>query len=212
MAHNLKKFQTENDYTAATLNYPAVSWIVSGDTIHFDKTAPVAPMVGDIRVTYNIADTSEEVKLYNGGGGSGSGSESEGGQSESGSGSGFAPTQMWVDGVEETVVGTWRFDTTGLHVVEFKLDGTEIPNAAFYQMGTITKVEIGNNITVIGESSFSYPLILINITVLATTPPALGGAAFDGSSCPIYVPSASVNTYKAASGWNTYASRITAIV
>lgn len=41
MAFNLKKFQTEADYQAAELNYPAVSWIVSGDTFHYDKTEPV---------------------------------------------------------------------------------------------------------------------------------------------------------------------------
>ena len=38
--NNLKKFATEADYSAATLNYPAVSWVVSGDTVYFDKTAP----------------------------------------------------------------------------------------------------------------------------------------------------------------------------
>lgn len=41
MAFNLKKFQTEADYSASTLNYPAVSWIVSGDTVVYDKTEPV---------------------------------------------------------------------------------------------------------------------------------------------------------------------------
>ncbi len=35
--NNLRKFATEADYSAATLNYPAVSWVVSGDTVHFDK-------------------------------------------------------------------------------------------------------------------------------------------------------------------------------
>lgn len=44
--NNLKKFETEADYSAATLNYPAVSWVVSGDTVHFDKSAP-APTVND---------------------------------------------------------------------------------------------------------------------------------------------------------------------
>ena len=43
MANNLKKFQTDAEYSAATLNYPAVSWVVSGDTVHFDKTAPTPP-------------------------------------------------------------------------------------------------------------------------------------------------------------------------
>lgn len=44
--NNLKKFSTEAEYSAATLNYPAVSWVVSGDTVHFDKTAPT-PTVND---------------------------------------------------------------------------------------------------------------------------------------------------------------------
>jgi hypothetical protein len=35
---------------------------------------------------------------------------------------------------------------------------------------------------------------------------------FDSTNnCPIYVPSGSVNTYKAADGWSNYASRIKAI-
>jgi hypothetical protein len=41
--NNLKRFTTEADYSAATLNYPAVSWVTSGDTVHFDKTSPVVP-------------------------------------------------------------------------------------------------------------------------------------------------------------------------
>jgi len=31
------------------------------------------------------------------------------------------------------------------------------------------------------------------------------------NNCPIYVPSASVNAYKTATNWSTYASRIQAI-
>lgn len=38
---NLRKFNTEEDYNAAELNYPAVSWIVSGDTVVYDKSEPV---------------------------------------------------------------------------------------------------------------------------------------------------------------------------
>ena len=34
---NLRCFNTEADYSAATLNYPAVSYVVSGDTVHYDK-------------------------------------------------------------------------------------------------------------------------------------------------------------------------------
>lgn len=39
--NNLKKFSTEADYSAATLNYPAVSWVTGTDTVHFDKAGAV---------------------------------------------------------------------------------------------------------------------------------------------------------------------------
>lgn len=41
MAFNLKKFQNEEDYNAAELNYPAVSWITGNDSFHYDKSEPV---------------------------------------------------------------------------------------------------------------------------------------------------------------------------
>lgn len=39
---NLRKFNTEAEYSAATptLNYPSVAWVVSGDTFHYDKSEP----------------------------------------------------------------------------------------------------------------------------------------------------------------------------
>jgi hypothetical protein len=53
---------------------------------------------------------------------------------------------------------------------------------------------------------------LNSITCEAITPPTLGDFVFiETNNCPIYVPTASVNTYKAASGWSDYASRIQAI-
>lgn len=39
MANNLRKFTTEAEYSAATLSYPAVSWVTSGDTLHYDLRA-----------------------------------------------------------------------------------------------------------------------------------------------------------------------------
>ena len=47
MANNLRKFATEAEYSAATLNYPAVSWVTSGDTLHYDLsgTTQSAPAV-----------------------------------------------------------------------------------------------------------------------------------------------------------------------
>lgn len=45
--NNLRRFSTEAEYQQASLNYPAVSWVTSGDTVHFDRTAPTPPTVND---------------------------------------------------------------------------------------------------------------------------------------------------------------------
>ena len=39
----IRKFATEAEYSAATPYYPSVSWVVSGDTVHYDKEAPIYP-------------------------------------------------------------------------------------------------------------------------------------------------------------------------
>ena len=74
-------------------------------------------------------------------------------------------------------------------------------------------IDIGAGCTSIGGQAFDCGSIL-SVTVRATTPPSLGTDAFwvsGSSNFPIYVPSESVNVYKAASGWSDYASRIQAI-
>jgi hypothetical protein len=68
-------------------------------------------------------------------------------------------------------------------------------------------------VTSIGAGAFYACTGLTNITVEAITPPTLDIDAFGNTNgCPIYVPSASVDTYKAAGGWSTYADRIQAIL
>ena len=69
MAHNLKRFNTEADYSAATLNYPAVSWVTGTDAVHFDKAAPAT---NDKVMMAFTTDSSEmwstrDVTLWNGG-------------------------------------------------------------------------------------------------------------------------------------------------
>lgn len=118
MANNLRKFQNEAEYSAATLNYPAVSWVVNGE-VHFDKTAPAT--FGGLTVKYNIIDPTIEVQLFNGGGSSESSSESG-----SGSGGGALPTRMIVDGVEETPINTWRFETAGEHIVQYEFEDNAV--------------------------------------------------------------------------------------
>lgn len=84
-------------------------------------------------------------------------------------------------------------------------------------------ITIPSTLTEIGEYAFSYNPNLTNVTVYATIPPTLvddnGNAGnvqrniFIGCNnlSAIYVPSASVETYKTANGWSAYANIIQGI-
>ncbi len=111
---------------------------------------------------------------------------------------------------------------------------TTINNAVFQGCTSLTGVDIPEGVTYVGSRVFSgctslteltFPKSLTSIsynaaygcsglkriTVLAETPPRGGTNLFTGSECPIYVPAASVEAYKAAQYWSEYADRIQAI-
>lgn len=142
---NLRRFDTYADYSAATLNYPAVSWIVSGNTVAFDAA------FGGLTVYYNNYIGGSEVTLFNAGGSSSS--ESGGGSSESGSGGGGMPLRMIIDGVEETPINTWRFETAGEHIVQYTFEDNVIPSMflnnddSVFGDFAVTKIIIGDDIT-----------------------------------------------------------------
>ena len=144
-----------------------------------------------------------------------------------------------IDGIKlPQVVSAYTFNTTGEHTVKYTLtDPTTIGDYLFSNID-LTSIDIPDNILNIGFEAFAYCTSLTSIvipdsvisiyssafkncsglasiTVEATTPPKFMASAsqvFDNTNdCPIYVPSGSVNTYKSASGWSTYASRIQAI-
>ena len=90
---------------------------------------------------------------------------------------------------------------------------TTIDGYAFYTCTSLRNVTIGSGVTSIGSAAFGYTNSIISFTCNAVTPPTVGSGILASASANlvIYVPSASVNTYKAASGWSTYASQIQAI-
>ena len=88
-----------------------------------------------------------------------------------------------------------------------------IGDGAFYNCTGMTSVTIPNSVTSIGESAFKGCSGLTSVICQAITPPTLGQNAWFGlgKTIPIYVPTESVDAYKAAANWSTYADRIQAI-
>ena len=84
-------------------------------------------------------------------------------------------------------------------------------NIPFYQTTSLSEINIGSNVT-------RLPSYLANnspsktITCYATTPPTFGTNSFNNTYVTkIYVPSESVETYKATTGWSTFSAKIEAI-
>ena len=90
---------------------------------------------------------------------------------------------------------------------------TAIEDHCFNGWSLLEDVVLPGTVTSIDSYAFDGCTNLLSLTVNATTPPSLGGNVFRNCSklAHIYVPAASVETYKAASGWSTYASIISAI-
>ena len=99
---------------------------------------------------------------------------------------------------------------SGLTSVTIPNSVTSISNSAFQNCRGLTSVTIPNSVMEIGNYAFRGCNGLTSITIQATTPPTLGGTNVFSSTnnCPIYVPAESVDTYKTATNWKSYASRI----
>ena len=86
---------------------------------------------------------------------------------------------------------------------------TSLGDYCFRGCSSLTEVTIPSGVTLLEGYCFSGCTGLASITVEATTPPTLGSDAFDYTNdCPIYVPCGTADTYKGASGWSDYATRI----
>ena len=88
----------------------------------------------------------------------------------------------------------------------------EIGEVAFSNCTALTKVFLPASIEKIGDSAFGYCKSLQSITIDALNPPTLGDDIFFNLSANeipnIYVPAISVDDYKRAAKWSTYAAKI----
>lgn len=117
-----------------------------------------------------------------------------------------------IDYASNAIVGGYQFTGSSITSLTIGSHPTVIGQSMFQKCTKLRTLVIPSNISSINNYAFSGCTGLISITVESATPPTLGYGVFDGTNnCPIYVPSGSVDAYKAASRWSNYASRIQAI-
>ena len=88
---------------------------------------------------------------------------------------------------------------------------TSIEDSTFYNCYSLSKLVIPASVTTIATKAFYNCYGIKEYHFKSTTPPTLDNVdAFSNiqSDCIIYVPSASLNDYKTASNWSTYASKM----
>lgn len=193
--NNLKKFATEADYSAATLNYPAVSWVVSGDTVHFDKTAP-----DKVMLLTTAASGGDEIVLYNAGS------------------SPLEPYFISITVNDEPVPNPNSTNSLGHvgvggepYLIKYEITSTIIDDwfagglGAFGSAAQPGDVLIPSQIIEVNHLPSNVYTAGAKVVCEATTPPNISFATSGLENAILYVPDASVNTYMEVSGWNNFA-------
>ena len=121
-------------------------------------------------------------------------------------------TSITIPGSVTSIGDSAFYHCSGLTSVTIPNSVTNIDTNAFCDCTGLTSVTIPNSVTSIGSIAFANCSGLTSVTVNADTPPSLGNNGFNNTNeCPIYVPAASVDTYKTTFRWSSLASRIQAI-
>lgn len=201
--NNLRKFATEADYSAATLNYPAVSWVVSGDTVHFDRSGST-PVVSNTKV--KLAFTTDSCmggKQY------------------------FLPYDSngeFIQSMNSITLNGEPLTPDGSGI-EITLESNTSYLAEYDLKSGVTDVHgwFDKQCEAIGCSSaaLSYDILFpaqvttidslnactSNFIFESTVPPG-GSFSLSGGGFQIYVPDSAVNTYKNHEGFSSFASSI----
>ena len=87
-----------------------------------------------------------------------------------------------------------------------------ISNMMFQNCRSLKNVVLPSKTSSLGTSAFAGCSSMHEITIEAVTPPTFGSTCLDAKTLfKIFVPAEAVNTYKAATGWISFADRIFAI-
>lgn len=110
-----------------------------------------------------------------------------------------------------TTIGSYNFYGTILRKCVIPNSVTTIGRNCFSVTNNLVDITFGSGITELGNNMFQSKTrnLDFNISVLATEPPTLGtGFAPSNFTGKIYVPDDSVNDYKTATNWSTWADYI----
>jgi hypothetical protein len=112
-----------------------------------------------------------------------------------------------------TKIRKYAFAYSNLRLLEITEGITDIPNNMCYECLHLTEVILPSTVTSMGGYVFGNCIRLEKIIIHAVVPPTAvsGTLASMSASARIYVPKESVNDYKTANIWKSYASKIFAI-
>ena len=83
-----------------------------------------------------------------------------------------------------------------------------IGSGAFFRLAALQKINIPSKVTTFANYVFTGCTGLQIILCYPSTPPTIQGYTFQNVTGIFYVPDESVDTYKAANRWSSFASRI----
>ena len=105
--------------------------------------------------------------------------------------------------------GEYLFADSNLEEVILSNDLTYLGRLTFQNCPKLKHIELGENIQTLDGGVFESCTGLEYVICRTVTPPSgVNQYTFYQSTCPIYVPDASVTAYREASGWSQYSDRI----
>jgi len=103
-----------------------------------------------------------------------------------------------------TTIGEYAFSNTGITEIDLHEGVTTICGYAFQKCAKIVKIAIPSTVTSIGEYAFWNCSSVATFTSHATVPPTAPKAFNSGfplTTCKLFVPQSSLDSYREAEGW-----------
>ena len=109
-----------------------------------------------------------------------------------------------------TNIEQYAFCRTHISTLVFSNRLTTIGEQIFENNRYLTNITIPSSVTSIGKETFEGCVNLQHVYMERSTPPTLGTDAFKNahSSMTIYVPCGALSTYKSATNWKTFSTKI----